>query len=547
MNAEQKKYRTSLDAPWWKGAAIYHIYPRSFMDSNNDGTGDLQGIISKLDYIASLAVDAIWLSPIFKSPQKDFGYDVSDYRDIDPLFGTLEDFDKLLSESHKRGLKVIVDQVYSHTSDQHPWFEESSASRDNPKSDWYVWADPKPCGSPPTNWQSVFGGPSWQWSSRRRQYYLHNFLTEQPDLNLHTPEVQDEILDIARFWLNRGVDGFRMDALNFSMHDLEMRDNPAETEFEREPTRPFDYQRQEYNQSHPDIPRFLEKVRQLFDQYPGSFTVAEVGGKKALEEMKDYTAEDKRLHSAYSFDYLYAENLTAERVKQSIENWPQNPQTGWPSWAYSNHDAPRALSRWKGDCPADEFNRLMLLTLIAMRGNIFLYQGEELGMLQGHVPYEKLQDPEAIANYPETLGRDGARTPIPWCSRSINAGFNKGTEPWLPIDPRHFETSVDKLEADKTSALHFTRALLKCRKDSEALRLGQMNFLKAEDDLLLFTRQYQDELILCGFNLGCKTLDLASIVDTKPCEMLAAANLDQTLTSVPNTLKGHSGFIVRYL
>ncbi|HEY7004942.1 MAG TPA: alpha-amylase family glycosyl hydrolase, partial [Sphingomicrobium sp.] len=259
--------------PWWRGAAIYQIYPRSFVDSDGSGIGDLPGITQRLDYVASLGVDGIWLSPFFTSPMRDFGYDVADYRDVDPVFGTLADFDSLVGRAHALNLKVIIDQVYSHSSDQHAWFQESRSSRDNAKSDWYVWADAKPDGSPPNNWQSVFGGPAWQWDARRGQYYLHNFLAEQPDLNLHNPAVQDALLDVARFWLDRGVDGFRIDAINFAMHDPDLRDNPPAPNGGKR-TRSFDFQQHLYNQSHPDIVKFLERLRSVTDSYKDRFTLA---------------------------------------------------------------------------------------------------------------------------------------------------------------------------------------------------------------------------------------------------------------------------------
>ena len=331
--------------PWWKGAAIYQIYPRSFMDSNGDGIGDLPGITQRLDHIAELGVDAIWISPFFTSPQADFGYDIADYCDVDPIFGTLADFDALIERAHALGLKVLIDQVYSHTSDRHPWFQESRSSRDNPKADWYVWADPKPEGSPPSNWQSVFGGPAWRWDARRGQYYLHNFLNSQPQLNGHHSEVQDALLSVMRFWLERGVDGFRIDALNFLMHDPPLRDNPPATAGGKR-SRPYDFQRRIYNQSHADIPLFLERIRQLTDRYDAVFTLAEVGGRNSDGEMKAFTQGNTRLNSAYGFDFLYAERLTADLLIHILSKWPNDPAVGWPSWAFENHDAPRALSRW---------------------------------------------------------------------------------------------------------------------------------------------------------------------------------------------------------
>ncbi|HEY0164057.1 MAG TPA: alpha-amylase family glycosyl hydrolase, partial [Sphingomicrobium sp.] len=366
-------------AAWWRGAAIYQIYPRSFADSNGDGVGDLPGITAHLDHVAKLGVDAVWLSPFFTSPMRDFGYDVADHCDVDPVFGTLADFDALVARAHVLGLKLIIDQVYSHTSQAHPWFAESRSSRDGPRADWYVWADAKPDGSPPNNWQSVFGGPAWTWDARRGQYYLHNFLAEQPDLNVHNPAVQTALLDIARFWLDRQVDGFRIDAINFAMHDPELRDNPPAPPGGKR-TRPFDFQQHLYNQSHPAIVGFLERLRRVVDSYEGRFTLAEVGGNAAVTEMHTFTQGDSRLHSAYGFDFLYAERLSPGLVAQVVQNWPDGPGTSWPTWAFENHDAPRALSRWAPPGQLDEFARAKMLLLCAMRGSIILFQGEELGL-----------------------------------------------------------------------------------------------------------------------------------------------------------------------
>lgn len=485
-------------ALWWKGAAIYQIYPRSFADTNDDGVGDLPGITDKLDYVASLGVDAIWLSPFFTSPMRDFGYDVSNYRDVDPVFGTLEDFDKLIGRAHELELKVIIDQVYSHSSDQHPWFAESRSSRENPKADWYVWADAKADGSPPSNWQSVFGGPAWQWDARRGQYYLHNFLVEQPDLNLHNPDVQDALLDVARFWLGRGVDGFRLDAINFAMHDPLLRDNPpAVTGGKR--TRPFDFQEHVHNQSHRDIVKFLERLRAVTDSCGGRFTVAEVGGSDALGEMQAFTSGTTRLNSAYSFHFLNAEKLTPELVARVATDWPEN--AGWPAWAFENHDAPRAVTRWVGEAYRETFARTKMLLLCALRGSIILYQGEELGLPQVDVPFEHLQDPEAIANWPQTLSRDGARTPMPWCSDRSNLGFTSG-EPWLPTGDAHRELAVDRQQEELGSMLQFTRECLELRRANEALKRGSMRIVEASERLLVFERTLENERLLCTFNLS---------------------------------------------
>jgi alpha-glucosidase len=493
---------TGTALAWWRGAVIYQIYPRSFRDTNGDGIGDLAGIADGLDYIAALGVDGIWISPFFTSPMKDFGYDVADYCGIDPSFGTFADFDRVVEKAHALGLKVIIDQVYSHTSDEHAWFQESRADRTNPKADWYVWADPKPDGSPPSNWQSVFGGSAWQWDGPRKQYYLHNFLTSQPDLNVHNPDVQNALLDVARFWLSRGVDGFRLDALNFSMHDPELRDNPPSNTPMDLVTRPFDMQIKRYNQSHPDIVAFLERIRTTLDEFPGRFTVAEVGGPEPLAEMKAFTAGGKRLDSAYNFDFLYAPRLTAPLVRASLSQWSGEEGEGWPSWAFSNHDAPRAVTRWAQGGDMARAARLNLLVLLALRGNPIIYQGEELGLPQGEVAFEDLQDPEAIANWPHTLGRDGARTPMPWQASAPQAGFSNANRTWLKLDPVHTGFAVDQQAGDPASTLAYARALLAARRAHPALATGGITLLDSPEDILAFLREDGEGRVLCVFNLG---------------------------------------------
>ena len=493
--------RVSAAEPWWRGATIYQIYPRSFCDSNGDGIGDLKGITARLDHVADLGVDAVWVSPFFTSPMKDFGYDVADYRDVDPTFGTLADFDALIARAHALGLKVLIDLVFSHTSDQHAWFVESRSSRTNDKADWYVWADPKPDGSPPSNWQSVFGGPSWTWDARREQYYHHNFLKEQPQLNGHHPAVQQALLDIVQFWLNHGVDGFRFDAVNFMMHDRALTDNPPVAS-PKQRTRPFDLQHHFYNQSQPEILPFLEKLRALCDSHGAAFALAEVGGEQAREEMADYTAPG-RLHSAYGFDFLYADRLTPALVAESAARWPDAPGMGWPSWAFENHDAPRAVSRWVEPEHRAQFARTKMLLLAALRGSIILFQGEELGLTQVDVPFELLQDPEAIANWPQTLSRDGVRTPMPWRADQSGHGFTEG-RPWLPFGKDHAALSVDAQAGDPNSLLHFTRATIALRHAHEALRWGSLDVVEANAHKLVFDRRRGEQRLRCTFNLSAE-------------------------------------------
>ncbi|MEM0929165.1 MAG: alpha-amylase family glycosyl hydrolase [Pseudomonadota bacterium] len=491
---------------WWRGASIYQVYPRSFLDTNGDGIGDLCGVTQKLDYIADLGVDAVWLSPFFTSPMKDFGYDVADYCDVDPMFGTLSEFEVLVRRAHDLGLKIIIDQVYSHTSDQHAWFQESRQDRTGAKADWYVWADAKPDGTPPNNWLSVFGGPAWTWDARRGQYYLHNFLSSQPDLNVHNPYVQDALLGVAKFWLDRGVDGFRLDAINFTMHDPLLRDNPPTKDRAREKRTIFDFQDHMFNRSHPDVPKFLEKIRTLTNERDGIFTVAEVGGDTPLAEMKAFTDAGQRLNSAYSFDFLYAESLTAKIVSDALASWSGAEGEGWPSWAFSNHDAPRAVSRWVADEHRELGARLYLLLLTALRGNIFIYQGEELGLPQVDVGFEDLKDPEAIANWPSTLGRDGARTPMPWSGKLPHAGFTTG-EPWLPIGPDHLPISVDEQHQDPRSVMSFAKRALAVRRNAAALRSGDIAFVPATEGVCAFQRQSDDETLLCLFNTTPDVVD----------------------------------------
>jgi alpha-glucosidase len=488
-------------APWWRGAVIYQIYPRSFADSNGDGIGDLPGITAHLEHVASLGVDAIWLSPFFPSPMKDFGYDISNYCDVDPIFGTLADFDRLLARAHQLGLRVVIDQVLSHTSDQHPWFQQSRSSRDNPRSDWYVWADARADGTPPNNWQSLFGGSAWTWDARRCQYFMHNFLPEQPDLNVHNPAVQDALFECMRFWFDRGADGFRLDAISHAMHDRQLRDNPPALPRGRPPRRSADFQEALHNKSQPEMIPFLERIRALAEKYGGRFTVAEIGPEGADSDMSVYTHGTQRLHTAYGFNFLYADRLSPALVRRAMDDWPDTPGTGWPSWAFSNHDAPRAVSRWAVPEERAACARFVMLLLLTLRGNAFIYQGEELGLPQAQIGFEDLRDPEAVANWPLTLGRDGARTPMPWRAAAPQAGFTTG-RPWLPLGSGHAELAVDAQQHDAHSTLNLTRRLLGFRRRHAALRMGTLRFLDVPEPLLAFERSTGTERLLCLFNIG---------------------------------------------
>lgn len=491
--------------PWWRGAVVYQVYPRSLMDANNDGIGDIPGIISKLDYIASLGVDAIWVSPFFKSPMKDFGYDIADYRDIDPIFGTLADFDELIAQAHKRNIKIIIDQVLSHTSDQHAWFLESRESRDNPRADWYVWADPLPDGNPPNNWLAIFGGSAWEWEPRREQYYLHNFLKSQPDLNYHCPEVRAQILEEVEFWLKRGVDGLRLDAITFCFHDQQLRSNPVKPEEERKGRgfsldNPYAYQKHIYDNARPENIAFLESLRALMDRYSGSVTLGEISSDDSLKTMAEYTAGNSRLHMTYSFELL-VENLSGSYIRETVETLEQNLAEGWPCWAIGNHDVVRYMSRWGGKDQSPQLAKTLNAMVLSLRGSVCVYQGEELGLTEAPIQHHELQDPYGITFWPRFKGRDGCRTPMPWTEEGDYAGFSQ-TKTWLPVPPEHKAKAVSIQEKDANSVLNAYRTFMQWRKQQPALILGDIKFIADGDDHLVFTRSHGDDIILCAFNFS---------------------------------------------
>lgn len=491
----------SGDRNWWRGAVLYQIYPRSFMDSNGDGVGDLRGVISKLDYVKALGVDGVWLSPFFKSPMRDFGYDVSDYREVDPLFGSLADFQALLKAAHERDLKVIIDQVWAHTSSEHDWFQQSRQDRANDKADWFVWADAKPEGSPPNNWQAWFGGAAWTWEPRRRQYYLHNFLPSQPQLNFRNEAVRTAILDVARYWLSMGVDGFRLDVANYYVHDAALRDNPPSGD--PAPALPRNMQIHQFNSNQPETLDFVAKVRERVDGHGPNMIVGELApGSYSL--MAEYTKGQNRLHTAYAFDFL-GTWPGVERLADILTQWREGPDDGWPSWAFSNHDVTRVVTRWGPaiGCPAPRAAPLFMALLLSLRGTIFLYQGEELGLPDADVPFEKLQDPWGINGWPATKGRDGCRTPMPW-KDEILGGFTRAKDAWLPVDPRQRLIAAEKQEKLAESMLHTTRTLIALRKEEPAFVGGSFRVVEAAEDMLVFDREKAGTRIRCVFNFSPK-------------------------------------------
>lgn len=520
---------------WWRGSVTYQIYPRSFMDTTADGIGDLKGITQKLDHVASLGVDAIWLSPFFPSPMKDMGYDVSDYKDVDPIFGTLDDFDVMVARAHELGLKVIIDQVLSHCSDQHPYFTESRSSRDNPKSDWFVWHDPKHDGSPPNNWRAIFGGSAWQWDTRRKQYYFHNFLREQPDWNFHNPDVQDFHLDAMRFWLERGVDGFRLDTVNFYFHDKLLRDNPANPlPWAQEAAKPYDMQLCMFSKNQPENVAFLERLRALLDEFDARTTVGEVGDvHHSIELMGEYTT-GKRLHMAYSFEML-GPDFSAEHFRARIRNFFKGAPEGWPCWAFSNHDVPRHVGRWlEHASDRDELAKLSAAMLLSFEGSVCIYQGEELGQVDTELEFEELTDPEGINYWPEIKGRDGTRTPMAWDANAPNAGFSKANQTWLPVKAPQAARAVSTQESNG-SVLNFYREMLALRKATPELVSGEIAFLDTPEPVLAYTR---DNTVLCLFNLSDKDVTVAI---GAPQTVLISQNATPAATSVK---LGGMGFLI---
>ena len=503
------EWHSSSSDDWWRGAAIYQVYPRSFLDTNGDGIGDLIGITEKLGYIAWLGVDVVWISPFYASPMKDFGYDVADYKRVDPIFGKDEDFVALVKKADELGLKVMVDMVLSHTSDIHSWFRQSRASRDNPMSNWYVWVDPQPDGTPPNNWLSIFGGSAWEWDTHRQQFYLHNFLAAQPDLNFHHPQVVEAILDVVEFWLRLGVKGIRLDTANWYFHDQALRNNPPNKgELLKYAPASSNYVMQDhiYNKSRPEVLPFLERLRELLDSYD-AISLGELTAKRAVEMTADYTQSGRRLHMVYTFGLL-TQTFSAAHFRQTIREVEANLGSGWVCWAFSNHDVVRAVSRWRREgVTVTQQAKFLLALLLALRGAVCLYQGEELGLSEAELEYEDLKDPYGIRLWPEFKGRDGCRTPMPWELSAVNGGFSTA-QPWLPLPSAHLTQAVDVQQVDAASVLNFCRLLLQWRKSLPAVLFGSIRLLESADTLLAFERCYQGQTVLAVFNFGMAPAEL---------------------------------------
>jgi alpha-glucosidase len=480
---------------WWRDGVVYQIYPRSFMDASGDGVGDLEGIRRRLDHLSWLGVDAIWLSPCFPSPMADFGYDVADYCDIDPLFGTLADFDRLLADAHARGIRVILDLVPNHTSDRHPWFLESRSSRSSEKRDWYVWRDAKPDGSPPNNWLSAFGGPAWEPDPATGQLYLHSFLREQPDLDWRNPEVVEAMHGVVRFWLDRGVDGFRIDVIHRIAKDPELRDNPV-----IDPAHGFYGQEHVHDENHPDVHEMLRGLRRLVDTYDERMLVGEVYILDPAAVARYYGHGDE-LHLAFNFS-LMRQPWRADAMAREIARFDALvPPEGWPDLVLSSHDAPRHASRYDDPALGEARARVAAMMLLCARGTPFLYYGEEIGMRNVEIPPERLQDPLARTLHPN-VSRDPERTPLPW-EPEPGAGFTTG-EPWLPLGPDVATRNVATARADRASLPWLYRDLITLRRAVPALHRGSFALLDAPEDVFAFERRHGAQGAFVALNFGSK-------------------------------------------
>ena len=500
-----KPSSASADPDWWRGAVIYQIYPRSFQDSNGDGVGDLAGIVRRLPYVAALGVDAIWISPFFPSPMRDFGYDITDYCNVDPIFGTLADFDALVAAAHRLGLRVLIDLVLSHTSADHPWFVESRSSRKNAKADWYVWANPKADGTPPNNWLSLFGGSAWHWDTERCQYYLHNFLTSQPDLNYHHPEVREAALDVARFWLARGIDGFRLDVVNFYYHDRELRSNPPQPlggfAAAVPASNPYAFQRHLYDKTQPENLQFLHELRAVLDTVPGTTTIGEIGDDEQYRTLGEYTREG-RLHMAYTFN-LMGHDCTPTFIHGVLDEFLRETAHAWACWALSNHDVVRVASRWRALGEPTELAPLLAAFMGSLRGSVCLYQGEELGLTEASIAFEDLRDPYGKEMWPRFKGRDGCRTPLPWSTHGPHAEFSDA-EPWLPFAEEHRPFAAGAQAAASDSVLARYRRFIAFRRTQRALVDGAMALLPVHDQVVAWIRGEGADAVLCVFNLSSR-------------------------------------------
>jgi alpha-glucosidase len=500
LTASSQTSSRSVDAEghqWWQHAVFYEIYPRSFADSNNDGVGDLKGITSKLDYLKDLGVDAIWISPCFPSPQVDFGYDVSDYENIDPMYGTLADFDMLTSEAQKRGIHVILDFVVNHTSDQHQWFLDSKSSRTSAHRDWYIWRDGKGPGQPPNNWASTFGGSAWKFDPTTNQYYYHYFYAEQPDLNWRNPAVKDAMFDVTRWWYKRGVAGFRLDAVDTLFEDPTLRDNPIQKPGKNAFGDPFEEKK--YNTKLPEVHDVLRGLRQVADEH-NAVLIGETWTADVAELNQYYGKGNNELQLPMDFLFTMVNKLSPAEFRKQIA--AVDAASGWPTFVISNHDIVRSYDRYGDGKHNDQIAKLMAALYLTLRGTPIMYYGEEIGMkTTPPTRQEDVKDPIGRTGWPKEKGRDGERTPMQWNS-SENAGFTKGT-PWLPVPPTYKTHNVADESKNSDSVLEFYKKVLKLRHTNQALLEGSYKAINEDDaNVLSYLRTYKDQTVVVVLNMS---------------------------------------------
>ena len=485
---------------WWQRGVIYQIYPRSFQDSNGDGVGDLRGIVQRLDYLQWLGVDAVWISPFYPSPMADFGYDVTDHCAVDRVYGSLVDFDRIVAEGHARGIRVIVDYIPNHTSYGHPWFTASRAARHNRKRDWYVWRNPAPGGGPPNNWLSAFGGSAWEWDAPTEQYYLHTFLREQPDLNWRNPAVEIEMLDVLRFWLARGADGVRVDAVQVVIKDAELRDNPPNPAYREGIDDPYDALLRERSADQPEVHRLIARMREIVEEYGDRVLIGEIYNE--VERLMAYYGEGGRgVHFPYNFQLIKLP-WSARVIDEAVRRYEALlPPGAWPNWVLGNHDRHRVASR-VGPAQA----RVAAMLLLTLRGTPTLYYGDEIGMHDVEIPPERVQDPWEKNLPGRGLGRDPERTPMQW-SAEPNAGFTTGA-PWLPVAGDHAVVNVQAQRVDPASMLALHRTLLELRRREPALSVGEWAPVEASGDVLAYLRSHGASRFLVALNLGAEPASL---------------------------------------
>jgi alpha-glucosidase len=513
---------------WWQSAVIYEVYPRSFQDSSGDGIGDLNGIIQRLDYLVNLGIDAIWVAPVYRSPMVDFGYDVADYCDVDPIFGTMQDFDRLLKEAHRRDLKLILDFVPNHSSDQHPWFLESRSSRENAKRDWYLWRDE------PNNWMSNFGGSGWEWDKQSNQYYYHSFLKEQPDLNWRNPAVRAAMYDALRFWLDKGVDGFRVDVMWMIIKDDQNRDNPPNPNFVPAQSSgnsllPV------YNSNRPEVHEVVAEMRAVIDSYPGRVLIGEIY--LPIKDLMAYYGQD--LNGAnLPFNFLLLQcPWNAQAIVQVISEYmTMLPQGAWPNWVLGNHDNARIATRVGYSQAA-----VATMLLLTLPGTLTIYYGEEIGMTNALIRPEEVQDPAEKRQPGIGMGRDPERTPMTWDCSDM-AGFTRG-KPWLPLGAEHWVVNVEAEEDDGESMLNLYRRLIALRRAHQVLVDGQLRSLTTVGNLLRYERAAANERLVIFLNFGHSLVRVATEVGIVLAGSDSRRNTERVDTFIE--LRGSEGLIIK--